>query len=64
MAKETYEVSGSRAIRGHAPGETFEADLSAADKTFYVDGGYLKIVTRSRGEKDASHTGGDSKETK
>jgi hypothetical protein len=62
MAKETYKVTGSNAIRGHEPGEEFEADLSAADKAFYVNGGHLSTVTQSKGEKPASHPGGDTKE--
>jgi hypothetical protein len=62
MAKETYKVTGSNAVRGHAPGDEFEADLSAADKAFYIDGGHLTTVTRSKGEKPAPHTGGEQKE--
>jgi hypothetical protein len=62
MAKETYEVAGSNAVRGHAPGAEFEAAFSAADKAYYVNGGHLKIVTPSKGEKPASDKGGDTKE--
>lgn len=64
MAKKTYEVSGSHTVLGHAPGEEFEAELPATKEGFYLAGGHLKIVTPSKGEKPASSTGGDTKETK
>jgi hypothetical protein len=72
----TYEVCGSNAVLGHEPGSTFSADLTDAQAQFYLDGGHLKTVTAAKkvppkkrspkatGEKPASQSGGEQKETK
>lgn len=45
MAKKSYTVVGTAETLGHKPGETFSADLTADQESFYIDGGHLAVGT-------------------
>lgn len=41
---QTYRVTGPRAVRGHAPGETFAVELDQALEEALILGGHVEIV--------------------
>jgi hypothetical protein len=41
-----YEVSGKRAYRGHAPGETFEARLDRFAERRAIERGAIRLLER------------------
>lgn len=51
MANKTYEVVGSTAYRGTAPGDSFSASLSEAEERRAIERGAIK-------EKKKSSNGG------
>ncbi len=52
-----YTVVGTNAVFGHAPGESFEADLSEFDEARLIAGGHIEKT--AKGQKP---TKPDSKE--
>jgi hypothetical protein len=48
-----YTVSGPTAFMGHAPGETFDADLDDALEARALDRGSIKKTTRKKEDGDA-----------
>lgn len=42
----TYKVTGSLSYLGHAPGETFEAELEERAERRAVDRGAIRVVKR------------------
>lgn len=42
---KTYRVSGSRAVFGHLPGETFKRDISPAQEKTLIESGAIKEST-------------------
>lgn len=52
-----YEVTGTRAYRGHEPGETFEANLDHRAEARAVARGAIRVKNRSKPKvKKGSYT--------
>jgi len=44
---KTYEVTGATAFRGHAPGETFDAELTEDEARRATERGSIRVVTKT-----------------
>jgi hypothetical protein len=55
----TYEVTGSTAYRGHAPGETFDADLDDAAERRALERGSIRVVRKRKAQPDEQEESDD-----
>lgn len=51
MALEEYEVVGSHPVHGHAPGDTFKAELDPWARQLLIEAGHLRVVAKTSKEK-------------
>jgi hypothetical protein len=57
MSKQKYEVTGTQAVHGHQPGETFTADLDPEQERFLIEVGHISKAGAAAPAKEETPDG-------